>query len=101
MPIEFQTKEEILQALVAVAEKLGRPPSRSEFRRETGVSEYTILKHFLSWNDAVAPLASGYKSHRFSWLEITTDFSWDSNSPKACKMGTCSKSVRLRTCRIS
>jgi hypothetical protein len=61
MPIEFQTKEEILQALVAVAAKLGRPPSRSEFRRETGVSEYTILKHFLSWNDAVAQ--SGLSPH--------------------------------------
>ena len=46
-------------------------------------------------------LASGYKSHRFSWLENTSDCSWESMSWKACKMGTCSKSVTLSTCRIS
>src|SRR5713101_9844840 len=47
------------------------------------------------------PLASGYKSSRFICLEIPLDFSWESTSPKACKMGTCSKSVTLSTCRIS
>ena len=46
-------------------------------------------------------LASGYNSHRFNWLEIASDGSWDSTSSKACKMGTCSNSVRLSTCRIS
>ena len=48
-----------------------------------------------------SPLASGYKSHRFNWLEIADDFSWDSISRRACKTGTCSNSVTLSTCRIS
>ena len=31
-------------------------------------------------------LVSGYKSSRLSWLENEPDFSWDSDSPQACKM---------------
>ena len=45
-------------------------------------------------------LVSGYKSNRFNWLEIPSNFSWDSASSKARKMGTFSNSVTLRTCRI-
>ena len=46
-------------------------------------------------------LASGYKSSRFSWLEITSDLFWDLTRPRACKMGIFSNRVRLSTCRIS
>ena len=46
-------------------------------------------------------LASGYKSSRFNWLKIASDFSWEWTRPKACKMGTFSNRVRLSTCRIS
>ena len=47
------------------------------------------------------PGASGHNSHRFNWQQIPADFSWGPRSPQACKMGTCSKSVTLSTCRIS
>ena len=49
----------------------------------------------------VTPLASGYKSHRINCLQIGCDLFWDSASPKPCKMGTCSNSVTLSTCKIS
>ena len=54
---------------------------------------------FLIWK-ASDSLVSGYKSNRFNWLEIPSNFSWDSASSKARKMGTFSNSVTLRTCRI-
>ncbi len=46
------------------------------------------------------PLVSGYKPSRFSWLENSADFSWESSSSKARRMGVFSKRVTLRTCRI-
>ena len=48
-----------------------------------------------------ATLASGYKSSRFSWLEIASDCSWEPTRPRACKTGTFSNRLRLSTCRIS
>ncbi len=47
------TKEEIIQAIRHTADTLGHSPSRSNFVSITGISEYKVLKHFASWNDAV------------------------------------------------
>jgi len=68
--------------------------------KANGLTSYQSRRDYVSGLYCPA-LASGYKSHRFNWLENRVDFSRESSSWKACKMGTCSKSVRLRTCRIS
>ena len=79
--------------------------SRRELLRVGGAGLLGLsLPNFLSWRahaeTKIEPLVSGYKSNRFNWLEIPSDFSWDSVSSKACRMGAFSKSVTLRTCRI-
>ncbi len=45
--------DEVLSAIRTAAQSLGRPPSRSEFKRSSGMTEYQVLKHFNSWRDAV------------------------------------------------
>jgi hypothetical protein len=47
------SKDEILNAIRLVASESGKPPSRSAFIGHTGISEYHVLKHFPSWNNAV------------------------------------------------
>ncbi len=47
------SKEEILDAIRRVARELGKRPSRSEFMANSGIREYSVLKHFPSWNNAV------------------------------------------------
>jgi hypothetical protein len=45
------TSESLIRQLKEVAERLGRKSvSRSEFVRETGISEYQVRKHFDNWN---------------------------------------------------
>lgn len=46
-------KEEIIKAIKQCAKKLGHPPSRSQFKTQTRISEYHIMKHFSSWSEAV------------------------------------------------
>ena len=49
------TRESLLNRLRDVAEQLDKKSvSRSEFTRETSISEWHILKHFDSWNDFVS-----------------------------------------------
>lgn len=46
-------QDQVLNAIRTVADVLGRPPSRAEFRSSSGMSEYQVLKHFPSWREAV------------------------------------------------
>lgn len=47
------SKSHILDAIRNCANNLGRPPSRSEFKSKTGISEYHVLRHFPNWREAV------------------------------------------------
>jgi hypothetical protein len=48
------TAQNLIHQWKEVEERLGkRSVSRSEFLRETGISEYQVRKHFDSWNDFV------------------------------------------------
>ena len=58
------TKDEVLDAITQVARAEGRTPSRVALTRQTGITEYWILKHFPSWTDAVrAAGLQPYTSH--------------------------------------
>src|SRR5258708_28954802 len=46
------------------------------------------------------PLLSGYKPNRISWLELSSNSDWESNASNTCKMGTFSRLVMLKICRI-
>ena len=49
------TKESLLGQLREVAEQLDKKKvSRSEWIRDTGISEWHVLKHFDSWNEFVS-----------------------------------------------
>lgn len=61
LPKEPPTQAEVLDAIRTVASKLGRPPSRSAFFGQTGMTERQILNHFPSWNGAV--FAAGLEPH--------------------------------------
>ena len=47
------SKEDILGSISAMATRMGRPPSLSEFLALSGISEYSVSQCFPSWNDAV------------------------------------------------
>lgn len=46
-------KKDILDAIRKCATNLGHSPSRFEFKSNTGMSEYQILRHFPNWREAV------------------------------------------------
>src|SRR5216683_791784 len=46
------------------------------------------------------PLLSGYKPNRISWLGLSSNSDWESNASNTCKMGTFSRLVMLKICRI-
>ena len=46
-------KQQILDAIRAIARGLGRAPSQSEFVALSEISEYSVSQCFSSWNDAV------------------------------------------------
>ena len=46
-------KNQVLDTIRKCADQLGHPPSRSEFKTKTGISEYQVLSHFPSWREAV------------------------------------------------
>ncbi len=46
-------KDEILDAIRLWAQKLGRPPSRAEFKAKSRMTEYQVLQHFPSWREAL------------------------------------------------
>jgi len=48
------TRESMIEEIKRVSEMLGKKTvSRTEFVRESGISEWHVLKHFDSWNDLV------------------------------------------------
>lgn len=61
MSTALPNQDEVLTAIRAAAERLGRPPSRSEFMSHSGMTEYQVLKHFPSWREAVR--SAGLEPH--------------------------------------
>jgi len=53
MTTALPDRDEVLNAIRTAAQSLGRPPSRSEFKSSSGMTEYQVLKHFPSWREAV------------------------------------------------
>lgn len=61
MATELPDQAEVLAAIRAAAESLGRPPSRAEFKNHSGMTEYQVLKHYPSWREAVR--SAGLEPH--------------------------------------
>jgi hypothetical protein len=61
MTTALPERDEVLSAIRAAAQSLGRPPSRREFKSSSGMTEYQVLKHFPSWREAVR--AAGLEPH--------------------------------------
>jgi len=53
MSKSFPEKQEILDAARTAAKTLGHSPSRSDFKRISGISEYHILQHFSSYREFI------------------------------------------------
>ena len=53
--------DQVLNAIRSAAQSPGHPPSRAEFKRASGMTEYQVLKHFPSWREAVR--AAGLEPH--------------------------------------
>ncbi len=49
----MSAKQQILDSIAAIAKRLGRAPSHSEFFSRAGMSKYSVSKFFPKWNDAV------------------------------------------------
>lgn len=47
------TPQDVIDAIRAAAQALGRPPSRSAFLAYSGMTERQVQNHFNSWNEAV------------------------------------------------
>jgi len=54
-------RDEIIAAVRAAADAVGHSPSRSEFERHSGLTEYRVLQHFPNWRAAVQ--AAGLAPH--------------------------------------
>lgn len=55
-----KSAQEILDAIRLAAKALERSPSKAEFKRHSGISEYLVMEHFPSWREAVR--AAGLES---------------------------------------
>ena len=66
MTTNLPEQDEVLSAIREAAKTLGRPPSRSEFKSSSGMTEYQVLKHFSSWREAVR--AAGLEPHSTNLL---------------------------------
>lgn len=53
MPGQIVEKKTLLDAIRQAAQTVGHPPSRSEFKAKSGMTEYQVLQHFPSWREAV------------------------------------------------
>ena len=51
----------ILNTIKEITKTLGHSPSRSEFKKNSGISEYHVLKYFSGWNQAVK--AAGFEPY--------------------------------------
>jgi hypothetical protein len=54
----------------------------------------------LNGTEQTTSLVSGYKSNRISWLGLSSNSDWESNASNTSKMGTFSRLVILKICRI-
>jgi len=61
MPNPLPDKNVVLDAIRSAAQALGRPPSRSEFKAKSGMTEYQVLQHFPSWREALR--AAGFEAN--------------------------------------
>jgi hypothetical protein len=61
------SKRQIVDAIAAVAQKLGRAPTQLEFLARTRISRHDVLREFPKWNDAVR--AAGLKPRRLKTTE--------------------------------
>jgi len=70
------TREGVLAAIRKAAAELGRPPSRKELQRLTGVSHFKVLKHFRTLREAVraAGLEPSRKGQRITTRELLEDW---------------------------
>jgi len=55
-------KQQILDSIGAIARRLGRSPSHSEFFSRSGMTRYSVSQFFSKWNDAVR--AAGLEPRR-------------------------------------
>jgi len=55
-------KQQILDSIGAIARRLGRAPSHSEFFSHAGISRYSVSQFYPRWNDAVR--AAGLEPRR-------------------------------------
>ncbi len=61
-------KQQILDAIGAIARRLGRAPTHAEFFSCAGISRYSVTKFFPKWNDAIR--AAGLKPRKLRlWLQ--------------------------------
>src|ERR1700750_2924022 len=67
------TDEQILEALRASAERLGRSPTMKEFAADPAAGRHpqTVIEHFGTWN--AAKRAAGLLPHRFATREELAD----------------------------
>jgi hypothetical protein len=61
MPNSLPDKKAVLDAIRSVAQVLGRPPSKTEFKSKSGMTEYQVLQHFPSWREALR--AAGFEAN--------------------------------------
>src|SRR5579885_1444266 len=61
MPNPTHQQDDVLSAIREAALALGHPPSRSEFRTRSGITDHQVLRYFPSWREAVR--AAGLEPH--------------------------------------
>lgn len=69
-------KKDILDSIAAMARRMGRAPSLSEFVARAGISEYFVSQCFPSWSDAVrtAGLEPNTSNVRLEDCELLKDW---------------------------
>ena len=69
-------KKDILDSIAAMASRMGRAPSLSEFIALSGISDYFLSQSFPSWNDAVrtAGLDPNTSNKRIEDCELLKDW---------------------------
>jgi hypothetical protein len=81
-------KQRVLEALVAIARRTGRSPSRREFIAHSGIPESTVSRFFPRWNAAVraAGLEPNTRNQRHEDRELLED--WGQAARKNHKIPT-------------
>ena len=92
---QCQVKDDLVNQLIALNDKLNTL-SPALLHSEQAREEVQQKRE----NLYVETLLSGYKPNRISWLELSRNSDWESNASNTCKMGTFSRLVMLKICRI-